>query len=130
MYKQQLTAYQDNEVLSAPPERLVPLLYEGLLKNLRRAVKQMRARDIEGKADSVQKASAIVFELVGSLDFERGGDLAGRLAGLYAYFAREITEASRLLDEARMEAVIDMVADLHEAWDQAARQLAGNRAGA
>lgn len=126
MYTQQsrMTAYQDNEVLSAPKERLVPLLYEGLLKNLRRANKQIGAKDFEGKAESLQKASAIVYELLGSLDFDAGGELASRLAGLYGYFAQEISEIGRDLDRIRLDNLIDMVAGLHEAWDQAARKVA------
>jgi len=121
MYTQGQTAYQDNEVLTASKERLVSLLYEGLLKRLRQAGKQIAAGDIEGKSESLQKASAIVYELLGSLDFEAGGELASRLAGLYGYFAQEIMEIGRTQDVQRLEALTEMIASLHEAWDQAAR---------
>lgn len=129
MYAQQRpTAYQDNEVLSAPKERLVPMLYQGLLKNLRRAGMQIGAGDLEGKGECLQKASAIVYELLGSLDFEAGGEIASRLAGLYAYFLREISEAGRDLDRRRLDSLSEMVGTLHDAWDQAAQQVAGKRA--
>lgn len=121
MYTQGQTAYQDNEVLTASQERLVSLLYEGLLKRLRQAGKQIGAGDLEGKGESLQKASAIVYELLGSLDFEAGGELASRLAGLYGYFAQEIMEIGRTLDPERLDALIEMIASLHEAWEQAAR---------
>jgi flagellar secretion chaperone FliS len=125
MYTQQRqTAYQDNEVLASSRERLVPLLYEGLLKNLRRAGKQIGVGDLEGKSESLQKASAIVYELLGSLDFEAGGELASRLAGLYGYFAREIMEVSRTLDRIRLDSLTEMVAGLHQAWDEAAKKVA------
>jgi flagellar protein FliS len=109
-------------VLSAPKERLIPMLYEGILKNLRRADKQIGARDIEGKSESLTKAADIVYELLGTLDFEAGGELAQRLAGLYGYFAKEILDVSRTLDRQRLGALIEMVASLHGAWDEAARQ--------
>jgi flagellar protein FliS len=129
MYTQQRpTAYQDNEVLSAPQERLIPMLYQGLLKNLRRAGMQIGAGDLEGKSESLQKASAIVYELLGSLDFEAGGEIASRLAGLYAYFLREIMDAGRALDRTRLDALSEMIGTLHDAWDQAAQQVAGKRA--
>ncbi len=127
MYTGRRSAYQENGVLSAPQERLVPLLYEGLLKNLARARKQVDASDIEGKSDSLQKASAIVYELLGSLDFDAGGELASRLAGLYGFFAREIADIGRTLDRARLDGLIAMVEGLHEAWDQAARQVLSER---
>ena len=128
MYTQRRsTAYQDNEVLSAPRERIIPMLYQGLLKNLRRAGMQIDARDLEGKSESLQKASAIVYELLGSLDFEAGGEIASRLAGLYAYFLREIMEAGRALDRKRLDTLSEMISVLHDAWDQAAQHVAGNR---
>jgi flagellar secretion chaperone FliS len=128
MYTQQRpTAYQDNEVLSAPKERLIPMLYQGLLKNLRRAGMQIGAGDLEGKGESLQKASAIVYELLGSLDFEAGGEIASRLAGLYAYFLREIMEAGRSLDRKRLDTLSEMIGTLHDAWDQAAQQVLGKR---
>ena len=116
------TAYQDTEVLTARKEQLVPLLYGGLLKRLKRAGKQIAAGDIEGKSESLQKASSIVYELLGSLDFDAGGELASRLAGLYGYFAQEITAIGRTMDRGRLEALIEMIAGLHDAWEQAARQ--------
>ena len=128
MYTQQRSsAYRDNEVLSAPRERLIPLLYQGLLKNLRRAGMQMGAGDLEGKSESLQKASAIVYELLGSLDFDAGGEIASRLAALYAFFLREIMEAGRSLDRKRLDALGEMIGSLHDAWDQAAQQVAERR---
>ncbi len=130
MYTQQRqTAYQDNEVLGASRERLVPMLYEGLLKNLRKAGKQIGVGDLEGKSESLQKASAIVYELLSSLDFDAGGELASRLAGLYGYFAREIMEVGRTLDRIRLDGLVEMIDGLHQAWDEAAKKVAaGERA--
>lgn len=130
-YDARIQAYQENAVLTTSREQLVPLLYEHLLVNLRRAVRQIRERDIEGKAASVEKASAILFELLGSLDFEAGGELAARLASLYNYFLRELSEASRTLDARRLEPVIEMVASLHESWVAAVRVVtsSGEEAG-
>jgi flagellar secretion chaperone FliS len=121
-------AYQDTEVMTSSKERLVPLLYEHLLKNLRMAEKQVASGDIEGRSASLQKASAIVFELLGSLDFDAGGELASRLAGLYGFFAGEIADIGRTRDARRLDALIQMIAGLHTAWDQAARQVGAGRA--
>lgn len=115
------STYRDNQVLTTSRERLVPLLYQGLLKNLRRAAKEIEAGDLEGKALSLQKASDIVYELLASLDFDAGGELASRLAGLYGYFAREILDIGRSLDPERLGSLIEMVEGLHAAWDEATR---------
>ncbi|HEY8469549.1 MAG TPA: flagellar export chaperone FliS [Longimicrobiales bacterium] len=118
------SAYLEAKILSSSREELIPLLYEHLCANLRRAAAQIEAGDIEGKAASLDRASGIIFELLASLDFEAGGDLASRLAALYSFFAREIAEASRTLDRPRLERVIGMVESLHGAWQQAAAQTA------
>jgi len=119
------SAYLEARVMSSTREDLVPLLYEHLCANLRRAAAQIEAGDIEGKAASLDRASGIVFELLASLDFEAGGDLASRLAALYSFFATEISTAGRTLDRERLDRVTSMVASLHEAWQQAAAQAAG-----
>lgn len=113
------SAYLETEVLTSSPERLVPMLYERLLVQLRRAQDQIRSGNIEGKADSLQKASAIVFELLGALDFEAGGELANRLASLYSYFAQRITHAGRAMDAAALDEVVRLATSLHESWIQA-----------
>jgi flagellar secretion chaperone FliS len=123
-YAAQSAHYLEADVMSRQKEWLVPLLYEHLLSNLRRARAQIETGDIEGKAASVERASAIVMELLGSLDTERGGEIAERLGSLYGFFAGEILTASRTLDVARLDRVLVMIAELHASWVAAAESLA------
>jgi flagellar protein FliS len=118
-YQTRANAYRENSVLSMSQEELVPLMYQHLLVGLKRAHKQIEERDFEAKAASVEKASGIIYELLSSLDFDEGGEIASRLASLYGYFLKELTEASRTLEASRLEPLIDMVSSLHEAWIEA-----------
>ncbi len=120
-YSANSSKYLENDVVSRPKEWLVPLLYEHLLAHLRRAHAQIQQRDYEGKAASLEKASAIVIELMGALDREKGGELAERLAALYGYFCTEILAIGRSLDIARLGKMTDMISSLHESWVIAAR---------
>lgn len=120
-YSAYTSKYLENDVVSRPKEWLVPLLYEHLLAHLRRAQVQIQQRDFEGKGASLEKASAIVIELLTALDREKGGELAQRLAALYAYFGSEINTIGRTLDVVRLEKMTGMVASLHESWVIAAR---------
>ncbi|HEX7049128.1 MAG TPA: flagellar export chaperone FliS [Longimicrobiales bacterium] len=122
-------AYLRNQRLNSSSEQVVPLLYEQLLLNLRRAARQIEMCDLEGKSASFEKASAILFELLGGLNFDVGGDLAGRLAALYGYFLGELAGISRSLDRERLGRVIDMVAMLDEGWREAAESYAASRGG-
>jgi flagellar protein FliS len=120
-YQQSGNAYKATSVLTTSREQLVPLLYEHLLVNLRRASKQIQSGDVQGKAASVEKATAILYELLGSLDFDADNELASRLASLYTYFLKEINEASWSLKARRLDPLIEMVGSLHESWAEAAR---------
>lgn len=119
MYESRESAYRDVEILSSSPERLILLLYERLLVSLKRAAHAIRTRDVEGKHESLVRARDILCELLGSLDHEKGGALARSLASLYVFWDREIADAGRTLDEARLVRVTGMVAELHESWTQA-----------
>jgi flagellar protein FliS len=124
IYGSRAAQYLDSDVMSRPKEWLVPLMYEHLLARLRRAEVQIGARDFEGKAESLAKANDIVLELAGTLDHDQGGELASHLSSLYAYFAGEILTVSRTLDCVRLQRLITLVAELHEAWVAAAEQVA------
>lgn len=116
-------AYRETAVLGSSPERLVPVLYEHLLVNLKRGILHLSNGDIEGKFQSLAKASDIVAELLSSLDHEAGGELADRLSALYGFWMREISTAGRDLDARRLERVAEMVVSLTEAWEEAVRMV-------
>jgi flagellar protein FliS len=119
------TAYLEAQVLGSSREQLVVLLYDHLLAQLGRAKTAIAAGDIERKAASLEKASAIVFELLASLDQDKGGELASRLAALYAFFISEIGAAGRSMDAHRLDNIVQLVGTLREAWSQAAGSISG-----
>ena len=118
------TSYLGNDILSRSPEWLVPLLYEHLVINLKRAGVCIDEGNLEGKSAALGKANEIVMELASSLNPEQGGEIAKQLGSLYAFLAGEILEIGRTLDRSRLERLSAMIADLHEAWVQAAEQVA------
>ena len=120
--------YLENDVMTRSPEWLVALTYEGLLTSLRRAAVQIEHGDLAGKAESLGKAGSLVAELLASLDQEQGGEIARALASLYAYFSLEIMNIGRSLDMTALARLTAMVEELHEAWVQAAEQVAPRRA--
>ncbi len=112
------SVYQNNRVVGARPENLVVMLYERLLADLRAAAVAIDDRNYERKAERLQHALDIIFELMATLDAEAGGDLAARLRSLYTFFISEINDVSRTLDTARLHRVIDLVDGLYDSWRQ------------
>lgn len=122
-YSTSKNRYLEAEVLGRSREWLIPLMYEHLLSHLRRAVVQIEAGDVEGRSVSLEKATAIVLELTGGLDFAQGGEIASRLSALYAFFTSEIMTVGRTLDVVKLQKLIDIIAGLHEAWTGAAEAV-------
>jgi flagellar protein FliS len=113
-------AYRDSSVLTAPPERLVVMLYDGAHRFLFQAAHAMRSGDISLMNNRMQRAEAIISELRGTLNFEQGGDIATRLEAIYSFCQRHLLEARLKRDPQRIEQVMKLLAELRDAWDQVA----------
>jgi flagellar secretion chaperone FliS len=117
-------AYQTNAIHTAPPEQLVVMLYDGCLRFLRRAEAAAEAGDRPRLTDGVSRATAIIMELNATLDMERGGEIAGNLRSLYFFLHRHLIDASREGSGAKVRQAITLVADLREAFAEAAKKAA------
>src|SRR3712207_7563775 len=53
-------AYRDQAVLTAPPEQLVLMLYDGARRFLHQAAVTMRENDLQRSNDRLQRAEAII----------------------------------------------------------------------
>jgi flagellar protein FliS len=119
---QQASAYRDASVLTAPPERLVVMLYDGANRFLFQAAHAMRSGDLTLMNNRMQRAEAIITELRQTLDFEKGGEIATRLDAIYSFCQRHLLDARLKRDPDRIEQVMKLLAELRDAWDQVAAQ--------
>jgi flagellar protein FliS len=120
--------YREMEVLAMSPARRLVMLYTKLLVLLKQARTEIERGDIEAREKRLMHADEIVRELAMSLNFEAGGDLARSLESIYNWLLNEFAGIHARPDLIRLDAVIRIVADLHEAWDGAAAQVAGHSA--
>src|SRR3954466_14833933 len=86
-------AYLEGRILSADPLELVRLLYQGCSDAVREARRCLAESEVGARARWVSKANDILAELAVSLDRQRGGEIAERLALLYDYMQRRLLEA-------------------------------------
>lgn len=116
-----LQAYQrvntQTSITDADPHKLIQLLYDGALERINMAKARMQAKDFEGKGLLISKAIEIIGGLRGFLDFEKGGDLAERLEGLYDYMERTLFEANVKNDPAKLDEVAELLRSIKEGWD-------------
>jgi flagellar secretion chaperone FliS len=103
---------------STPPERLLVLLYDRLLRDLDDADTAIAATDVPSAHDALTHAQDIVAELHSALDPSRW-DGAEAMAGIYAYLAdilgrANIAKSADLVAEAR-----SVIAPMRDTWAEA-----------
>jgi flagellar secretion chaperone FliS len=108
--------YQENAVATQTRGRLVVLLYEGAIKYLRLATKELEAGDYAAKGEYINKAVAILNELNSCLDIDAGGEVAQNLRKLYHFMIRHLGEANVRRDPQRILDVIKCLDELNEGW--------------
>src|SRR4051812_49513334 len=65
-------AYRDSAILTAPPERLVVMLYDGANRFLIQGATAMRAGDLSVMNDRLRRAEAIINEMRATPDMSAG----------------------------------------------------------
>jgi flagellar secretion chaperone FliS len=113
-------AYRDSSVLTAPPERLVVMLYDGTRRFLAQGAHAMREGNIALSNNRLQRAEAILDELLSTLDMEAGGDIAVRLQSIYLFCRRTLAEGRMEGNPEKFEQVSRLLGELREAWDEIA----------
>ena len=127
-FAKQAARYREAEVLSASPAQLVVIVYEHLLINLRRARLQLAEHEAGPRSDSLERARAALTELMVTLDRQKGGELADRLHAIYTFMLGELSVMGVKPDAARLDAIIGLASELHEAFAQVAKATADSPA--
>jgi flagellar secretion chaperone FliS len=112
-------AYRANSILTASPEQLVVMLYDGVHRFLTQGAAAMRAGQAENAHDRLRRAEAIIDELLRTLDMSQG-EIAERLAGIYVFCRGLLNEARVERSPEKVEQVIGLLAGLRDAWAQIA----------
>ena len=115
-YASQAARYRDAELASASPGQLVVMLFDKIILTLRRARLAIEARKIEERVELLLKASEMISELRLSLDFEQGGAIAQNLDALYAFSLRQLFDASRSPDVAKIDGVLRVMSELRDGF--------------
>ena len=110
-------AYMTASVETAPPLKIVRMLYEGALRFLDRAQKA-GVETPEGCA-WIGRTDAIIKELRISLDPNRDPEICEQLQGLYLFCEDELARAMSEKDSAGLTNACEVLEILKDAWVQA-----------
>jgi flagellar protein FliS len=115
-------SYLRTKVDSSTPVELIVLLYDGALRFTQEARDAVVRGDIPARAAAVSRALAIVAELQGTLDFERGGALATSLEELYVFVQKRLVDGSAKQQVGPLDEVIRVLTPLRDGWATLASQ--------
>ena len=101
-------AYRESAVLTATPEQLVVMLYDGANRFLTQSSIAMRDGRAGLAGEKLRRAEAIIDELLATLDMSVG-EIAERLQALYLFFKEHLMSARLKQDAGK----VDEVAALH-----------------
>jgi len=108
-------AYSQNHTAVQTPEKLIEMLYEGLLKFTSLAKRAIEEKDYEAKVNWINRSTDIFIELNSSLS-DDGTDMSAYLSGLYMHQIQSLSKANIQNSTAELDTIIHVIRVLLETW--------------
>jgi flagellar protein FliS len=123
-------AYRQTRIKTASQGQIIVMLYDEALRQIDLAKKGLEedSRQLDRIHNAICKTQDIFTELMTSLDFENGGELAQNLFNLYMYFNNQLMEANVNKDVSYLKQLRPLIESLRDAWQEAAKNT-GDTAG-
>jgi flagellar protein FliS len=112
------TLYRENAVRGASPVRLVVMLYEQIVEDLRRAIRAIEEKHIEARTNAINHAIVIIGHLQNNLNHEVGGEVARNLERFYNVSRQRLLEAQCRESNEILTEQISLFLSLRGAWTQ------------
>ncbi len=118
-------AYKRQQVLTATPEALTLMLYNGALRFMTEGREAIEQKDYEEANNCLQKAQNIITEFRVTLNMEY--EIAHQLLPLYNYVYDRLVEANIKSDLAQLDEAKAIITELRDAWAQAMKKARAER---
>ena len=112
------STYAQTAIESAPPLKIIHLMYEGALRLLEQAAAIDPAAEPSAFAQRLNRAQDIVSELRISLDPKPAPELAENLTALYLFVEEQIHQAINDSDAAPLQPARNVLATLLSGWKE------------
>ncbi len=112
---------------TASPERLMVLLFQAALRNIRAGSAALEAGDPAGAGPALAKAADIVVELMATLDRSRSPELCDQLADLYRFVCQRLGAAALSRDARAAREAERVFAPIAEAFEAAVASVQATR---
>nr|WP_143156843.1 flagellar export chaperone FliS [Thermosyntropha lipolytica] len=122
MYAQAYDQYKKTSVETLSPGKLLLMLYEGAIKNVKLAREGIKEKDYNKAHNHLIKAQDIITELMVTLKMEY--DIAKQLYSIYDYLYRRLVEANVRKDAAILDEVEVFLTELRDTWQEVVKKQA------
>ncbi|MFN3410777.1 MAG: flagellar export chaperone FliS [Exilispira sp.] len=114
----QAQSYLEMKVKTASPIQLVIMLYDKAIVCLNTAIELINKKSIKFDVinNNIIRAQDIISELMLSLDFEQGGEIAQNLFSIYDYCMKQMIDGNIKKDSKLLTDVVKILSELRSAW--------------
>ena len=113
--------YKQTSIETATPEKLLLMLFDGGIKFLNLGMLAIEQKDYSSTNKWLVKVQDILFELMVSLDMDKGGEIASNLYKLYDFYRNEVIKANIAKDTKLLPPVLEFLRLYRDMWAEAAR---------
>ena len=117
-------AYMQTQVTTTTPGHLVVMLYDGAITFLEQAKQEIEIRNYAKKGILISQALDIISELDGSLNTDKGGEIAQNLHKLYMYCSTRLLQANLKMDITLINEVIGILSSFRSAFSEISKTQA------
>ncbi len=118
--KSNAASYKRAAILSASPERLILMLFDGALAAMNRAKDGFALDNVRDRNETISnnliKAQNIFGELQRSIRMDKGGDFGDRMFNLYDFYNTKLNEANFKKSQEPIDTVIRLFSEVRDAW--------------
>jgi flagellar protein FliS len=107
----------ESAVAAASAHELISLLFKELNKCLLAAEYQFEQGNKQEMRNHINKASRLLTGLQGSLDYEKGGEIASNLGSLYGFAIRQLFRSNVSGEVENVVSVKGLITPIAEAWE-------------
>ncbi len=130
MSNQAATSYLRTKVLTATPEQLQLLLYDGAIRFAEQGRAALVKKDFEASYLALSRSQKIIAELSSSLRPSVFPELCSKLASLYNYVYRKLVEANTKHTPESLDEALSILRFQRETWAMLLDQLGKKKAAA
>lgn len=116
-------AYQDSRILTASPEELTLMLYDGAIKFCNLGNMAIEKGDLQAANTNILKAQRIIMEFRTTLNNKYS--VAQDFDVMYEYIHRRLVEANIYKDRVVLEESTDLIRDMRDTWKEAMKLSKG-----